>query len=335
MTVPTFIIYYYLFTYIIKNGSIHQDINKEKRCVMRKVLLITMWILFLLSTNANAKDPMGLSNYVIWEPVHASVVNQHTGSQHFAKDPTTGSTYQERRLTNHEVDMFKKVGFIRPDGSIDPVRASSVHHSTLQPPAPKAPLIPTPKPQATPQAIKQAIPTPSPASVQTKQSKHQKTRYLSRKQVVARTGIQHSNHPNHRQIQRKPLPTSKQIASKTGTKHVNHPQSNGTVQARPANFPANPSRNDIVRMQKHIQHIERQVAKALDLSLSAYAVAELPQATGGHSGVSVGVSAADGDLGEAIGYSSNFGEKHEYTVKISLSHAGHQNAVGAGFGFQW
>lgn len=79
-------------------------------------------------------------------------------------------------------------------------------------------------------------------------------------------------------------------------------------------------------MQNNIAHVERLVAKALDLSLSAYAVAELPQATEGHSGISVGLSSADGKIGEAVGYSSNFGDKHEYTIKISLSHAGHQAA---------
>ncbi|MDX2464911.1 MAG: YadA C-terminal domain-containing protein [Porticoccus sp.] len=88
-------------------------------------------------------------------------------------------------------------------------------------------------------------------------------------------------------------------------------------------------------MQNNIAHIERQVAKALDLSLSAYAVAELPQATEERSSVNVGLASADGKTGAAVGYSNNFGANHEYTIKINMSHAGHQNAGGAGFGYQW
>ena len=42
-----------------------------------------------------------------------------------------------------------------------------------------------------------------------------------------------------------------------------------------------------------------------------------------------------GQTAEAIGFSSNFGDQHQYTVKISLSHAGHEDAVGAGFNWQW
>lgn len=136
-------------------------------------------------------------------------------------------------------------------------------------------------------------------------------------------------------IKKKPLPTSGQIATQTNTKPASHPESKGTVHVRPTTMPKNPSRDDIVRMQQHIQHIERRVAKALDLSLSAYAVAELPQATEGRSSVSFGAAAADGESAVAAGYSSNFGAKHEYTVKISLSHAGHEEAVGAGIGYQW
>ena len=84
-----------------------------------------------------------------------------------------------------------------------------------------------------------------------------------------------------------------------------------------------------------IQHLERSVGKALDLSLSAYAVAELPQATEGRSGVSIGLAANGGKNAEAIGFSSNFGKKHEYTIKINLTHSGHEDAVGAGLGWQW
>lgn len=136
-------------------------------------------------------------------------------------------------------------------------------------------------------------------------------------------------------IQQRPLPTSQQVAQQTGTKPVGHPDSNGTIHVRPTQFPDQPSREDILHMQRDIQHIERTVGKALDLSLSAYAVAELPQATNGRSGVSVGMSTADGHVAEAIGYSSNFGQQHEYTIKIGVSHAGSEDAAGAGFSYEW
>jgi hypothetical protein len=137
------------------------------------------------------------------------------------------------------------------------------------------------------------------------------------------------------QLAKKPLPTSKHIAKQTKTKHVGHPDSKGGIQVRPKQFPASPTKEDIIHMQQDIQHIERTVGKALDLSLSAYAVAELPQATEGRSGVSLGLASADGKTGEAIGFSSNFGDLHEYTIKISISHAGSQEAAGVGASYQW
>jgi hypothetical protein len=139
----------------------------------------------------------------------------------------------------------------------------------------------------------------------------------------------------HPQLKHKPKPSSRDIAKDTKTKHNEHPKSKGTIEVRPTNFPDNPTRDEIVQMQQHIQHIERTVGKALDLSLSAYAVAELPQATEGRSGLSVGAASAGGGTAEALGFSSNFGDSHEYTIKISLSHAGHQDAVGAGASWQW
>jgi len=123
--------------------------------------------------------------------------------------------------------------------------------------------------------------------------------------------------------------------------------SKGTVTVRPTShphpkLPANATKDDLKAIHeetRHIKqdlaHIERKISKALDLSLSAYAVSELPQATEGRSGVSVSMAAANGKTAEAIGFSSNFGDKHEYTVKISVSHSGSQEAAGAGFSYQW
>lgn len=147
-------------------------------------------------------------------------------------------------------------------------------------------------------------------------------------------------------VVRKPLPTPAQVARQTGTVASTHPNSKGTVTVRPTaphpKISANASQaeinqmhKDVAMMQNNIAHVEKQVAKALDLSLSAYAVAELPQATGGRSSINVGLAASDGKIAEAIGYSKNWGANHEYTIKINLSHAGHQSAGGFGFGYQW
>lgn len=123
-----------------------------------------------------------------------------------------------------------------------------------------------------------------------------------------------------------PQSTPTQVTSNT---------SKGTVTARPTNMPVNPTKNEIIHMQQDIQHIERKVSRALELSLSAYAVAELPQATEGRSSLSLGMAGADGESGEALGYSSNFGHKHEYTINVSVSHSGLENSAGAGFSYQW
>jgi len=34
-------------------------------------------------------------------------------------------------------------------------------------------------------------------------------------------------------------------------------------------------------------------------------------------------------------YCKNFGSQYEYTVKVNLTHAGHTEAVGAGFGWEF
>lgn len=223
-------------------------------------------MLFCLSFPALAdksNDPLGLSEYTIWEAY---------GS---------GANYHERRLTNHEVDLFQGTGAILPDGSIS-AESNMLHHAQTQ----GAPI-----------------------------------------------GTSSASSPA--KIQQKPLPSSQQIAQQTDTKPADHPDSKGTIHVRPTNFPNQPTHEDILHMQRDIQHIENTVGKALDLSLSAYAVAELPQATEGRSGISLGMSSADGKFGEAIGFSSNFGDKHEYTIKISISHAGSEDAAGAGFNYQW
>lgn len=237
---------------------------------MKVILLATLLSFIPTLSSAGHPDPMGLSDYVITE---RNNVPHQKG--------VTGIYHQDRRLTNHEVDLFKGTGLILADGSINP-NGNMIHYQPAQASSSQQPV-----------------------------------------------------DPNKISIKNKPLPTSKQIAKQTGTKHIGHPLSNGTVHVRPTKMPANPSRDDIVRMQHHIQHIERQVARALDLSLSAYAVAELPQATDGRSSVSFGVAANNGQVAEAVGYSSNFGAKHEYTIKVNLTHSGSENAVGAGVSYQW
>lgn len=251
---------------------------------MLKLLLI-LSILVISWPSYTYADPMGLSEYVMYETYSTSTNKQDSDSH----------TWHERRLTNSEVEAFKAAGFINADGSISP-NANALHREPIK----------------------------STAAVPIKGNKSNKTPQIM-KHVPQKI-------PS---IKKKPLPSHNDIARQTKTKPVGHPESKGTIEVRPTHFPANPTRDDIVRMQQHIQHIERSVGKALDLSLSAYAVAELPLTTEGRSGISVGFSGSEGKTGIAVGYSSNFGDKHEYTVKISLSHAGHSDAMGAGIGWQW
>lgn len=250
-----------------------------------KTILTTLSLLVTFWSPCSYADPMGLSDYVVYETYSTSTGKQDSGSH----------TAHERRLTNHEVDVYKAAGFINADGSISP-KANTLRRD---------PIITAP---ALPNKSSKVDKTPG-------KMKHVPQKIPS--------------------IKKKPLPNHKDIAKQTKTKPIDHPESKGTIEVRPTNFPTNPTRDEIVKMQQHIQHIERTVGKALDLSLSAYAVAELPQATEGRSGVSIGFSGSDAGTGAAVGYSSNFGDKHEYTVKISLSHAGHTDAMGAGFGWQW
>lgn len=259
---------------------------------MKLITAFAFCILIISTAHAENKDPMGLSDYVILE---------------FGPD----RKYHERRMTNHEVDMFRAVGEILPDGSVKQHNEEDGGFGVGSHAAYK-PLQPTTSSNSAP------IP------------KHSK--YM--KEHKDKKAIAHYS-PDIHKISKKPKPSHHEIANKTKTKHPEHKESKGTIRVRPTNFPENPSHEDIVRMQRHIQHIERTVGKAMDLSVSAYAVAELPQATEGRSGISVGYAESGGKPGVAVGYSSNFGDKHEYTIKISLSHAGHTDAVGAGFGWQW
>lgn len=260
---------------------------------MKIRLAIILCFLIASVTHAQSSDPMGLSDYVILE---------------FGPD----RKYHERRMTNHEVDMFRAVGEILPDGSVKYHNKFDDRESGIGNNVEYKPSQPKTSPNSNP------VP---------KHSKYMKAH--KDKKAIAHFS------PDIHKIQQKQKPSHHAIAKQTNTKHPKHKESKGTIRVRPASMPNNPSHEDIVRMQQHIQHIERTIAKALDLSLSAYAVAELPQATEGRSSVSVGFSNSDGKSGAAVGYSSNFGGKHEYTVKVSLSHAGHTDSVGAGFGWQW
>ena len=260
---------------------------------MKFITVIAFCTLILSTAYAENSDPMGLSDYVVNEI-------QSDGKRH------------DRRLTNHEVDMFRAVGEILPDGSVKQWSDTGTDGFGATNAVTRVPL-PSPTP---------------PANVA------QPTHSAYMKKHQDKKAIAHYS-PGIHKISKKPKPSHHEIAKKTKTKHPEHKDSKGTIRVRPANFPDNPTHDEIVKMQQHIQHIERTVGKALDLSLTAYAVAELPQATEGRSGVSVGFSGSEGKVGAAVGYSSNFGDKHEYTVKISLSHAGHTDAVGAGFGWQW
>lgn len=248
-------------------------------------------IIFLASFSSLAfsenNDPMGLSDYII-------------------KELHSDNNWYNRRLTNHEVDLFRATGFILQDGSVKQIPDEGQSRGGVN---------------IARQPIQQTTPSSANHSDFMKEHKDKKA-------------IAHYSPTTHK-IVHKPKPSHHEIAKHTKTKYPEHKESKGTIRVRPTNFPNNPTRDEIVKMQQHIQHIERTVGKALDLSLSAYAVAELPQATEGRSGISIGFSGSDGKSGAAVGYSSNFGDKHEYTVKISLSHAGHTDAMGAGFGWQW
>ena len=257
---------------------------------MKLIIAIVFSVLIISTVYAESSDPMGLSDYVILE-LHSD------------------KKWYERWLTNHEVDLFRGVGEILPDGSVkqhldeDGVVGTNITRQPLPDTTTTEPVV---------------------------RSKH--SAYM--KKHKDKKAIAHFSPDTHK-ISKNPKPSHHEIAKETKTKHPEHKQSKGTIRVRPSQFPDNPSREDIVRMQRHIQHIERTVGKAMDLSVSAYAVAELPQATEGRSGISVGYAESEGNPGVAVGYSSNFGYKHEYTIKISLSHAGHTDAVGAGFGWQW
>lgn len=267
--------------------------------VLNLVLLLSLSVIPLISY-AQANDPMGLSEYV-------------------ARQLGPDGQWSDRRLTNHEVGVLTAVGEILPDGSVKQHPYQGGHGVGSQ--IARSPM---------------AAPNPS---TQPQGSKLEKLKASNIPKTVTRQNPSATNtakgQGKTKQIVKRPLPTKHEIAKKTKTKPKGHPNSKGTVHVRPTNFPPNPTEEDIIRMQQHIQHIERSVGKALDLSLSAYAVAELPQATEGRSGVSVGFAANDGKNAEALGFSSNFGNKHEYTININLTHSGHEDAAGAGFGWQW
>ncbi len=250
-----------------------------------KLFLILLMFCSTLSFAATS-DPMGLSDYVVNE-LHSD-----------------GNWY-DRRMTNHEVDMFKAVGLILPDGSIKQASGSNSVAATQITKSPQAPVVPV------------VSPTPFLPKV------HQSKRAIK------------NFHPSTHKIVSKPKPSSRQIAKKTKTKHSKHQQSKGTVQVRPAQFPSNPSRDEIHTMQQHIQSLERKIGKALDLSLSAYAVAEIPQATHGRTSIGGGTAQSKEGGALAIGGSKNFGSNYEYTVKVNLTHAGQTEAVGAGFGWEF
>jgi len=186
-------------------------------------------MLISLSALAQISDPMGLSDYVVFEQ-YSPITGQHDSDSH---------TAHERRLTNHEVDSYRALGFINKDGSISPdanaLRKDPIHPIQTLATTPKGRKLNKDK------GSMKHIPQEKPA------------------------------------IKKKPLPDHNEVAKQTRTKHKDHPESKGTIEVRPTNFPKNPTRDDIVRMQQHIQHIERTVGKALDLSMSAYAVAELPR----------------------------------------------------------
>ncbi len=268
-----------------------------------KILLTLLLTTFIsLPAVAQISDPMGLSDYTVWEPTGHQLQN--------------GLYHENRRLTNHEAEILRKTGVIDQDGKVSS-DSNMIHYDPA-------------------------------AKVQVKTSKMEKGKSAGQKQVSSsdqpdqgQKKVNSPGHPTHDmatthyKVEKKPLPSHKEIAKQTKTKHKDHPASYGTVEVRPTNFPENPTRDEIVQMQQDIQHIERQVGRAFGLSLSAYAVAELPQATEGRSGLSVGGATVGGKSAEAIGYSSNFGKQHQYTIKLSLSHAGHANVVGGGFNWQW
>ena len=78
-----------------------------------KTLIISSLLLVLSSfAYAESNDPMGLSDYIIRE-LHSD-----------------GNWY-DRRLTNHEADMFRVTGFILPDGSVKPIADEGQSHGGI------------------------------------------------------------------------------------------------------------------------------------------------------------------------------------------------------------
>lgn len=256
-----------------------------------KYLLIVLVMFCSLNTMGTSTDPMGLSDYII-------------------KELHSDNKWYERRLTNHEVDLFKVTGVILPDGSINQYKDNPESWSQGG-----ANVIRSPKPSAKPVPVVTTKPFLP--------KKHHKKNAVK------------DFHPKTHKVVARKKPTHKEVGRRTKTKHVGHSASKGTIQVRPTNFPDNPTRDEIHQMQKQIQSIERRVGKALDLSLSAYAVAEIPQATHGRSSIGAGTARSSEGGAIAAGYSKNFGSQYEYTVKINFTHAGQTDSVGAGLGWEF
>lgn len=310
-----------------------------------------LFSLSLFSIIAAADHPMDLSGYI---------------------ERTVDNNYKviERRLTMHEVDAMKQLGAINADGSLAAQTQNIQYRPLVIAPPKPAPMnvppltsnkpqpnqynVPTPNAVNAPAPVSRGTGTPQ-AVVTAPQAPNPKgnaipTAGTTRVNAPNKTGTAIPQAPAITSQTASPSSTATPTATPTPTqmpaanvakgrtqktKPASRKRAKGTVTARPTTMPADPSREEIIHMQHDIQHIERTVGKALDLSLSAYAVAELPQATEGRSGVSLGLSSANGKVGEALGYSANFGDEHEYTIKISVSHAGEENAAGVGIGYQW
>ena len=274
---------------------------------MKKIVLIFGFLLSPVFAVADVADPLGLSEYMY---IHDPSVGCGPSMNCDAQAGT-------HRLTNLEADRYRQLGFILPNGDVAPQVTGFAH-------------MPLPLPTASKHDGKSVTNNHPDVASANANPDAQATPVRRADQGTSLT----TGHGRAR-LSHRPLPTTTQIANQTGTLPTGHPDSQGTIQVRPTNMPDNPTHEQIMHMKHDIKHIENTVGKALNLSLSAYAVAELPQATNGRSSFSMGVAANDGKTAEAVGYSTNFGQKLEYTIKVSVSHSGSENAGGAGFSYQW
>ncbi len=282
---------------------------------MKKLAIALLTVLPLAA--AASTDPNAFSGYVL--------VNANGGIKNYQ--------------TNADVAQWQQLGVIHADGSIDPVlgripggdQMVKMPVTQLQP-QPQPQRQPNQVPHQVPQAVPQAMPQLTPqlvAQPSLQQAPNQVPQQVPQliPQAVPQRAPQLASQPS---VQKVPQQVPQQVPQVV-------PQATPQLQpqwsAQQQAYAVSP--DEVQQMQHDIAHNRRQADRALDLSLSALAVAELPQATDGRSGLGLGLSSAGGQIGEALGFSSNFGQQNEYTIKLSVSHSGSETAAGVGASYQW